>query len=173
LFAFAKTFTQHSESRTGAFIRNLPTPDEIKKGCSFPFNGAAEYVSWRTNFDLTDDRLFSKQCRSCIGADTTVLRGEDPVRLQTFRKSTIPVLGRSAGRSSAHTKVRRTLDTTADTGTSRLLIARRDDGLRSGDWTLTRRLQKTRWQWRARGGATWLAFLGANQAGDDFRPSNT
>jgi hypothetical protein len=58
LFAFAKTFTQHSESRTGAFIRELPMPDEIKKGSPLSFNGAAEYVSRRTNFDLAGDRLF-------------------------------------------------------------------------------------------------------------------
>ncbi len=60
LFAFAKTFTQHSESRTGAFIRDyLPAPKDIAKGDEFPFQGAAEYVSWRTNFDLDDDRLFA------------------------------------------------------------------------------------------------------------------
>lgn len=60
LFAFAKTFTQHSESRTGAFIRDyLPSAADIANGSAFPFNEAAEYVSWRTNFDLTDDRLFS------------------------------------------------------------------------------------------------------------------
>ncbi len=59
LFAFAKTFTQHSESRTGAFVRDfLPAPEDIVKGDPFPFKGAVEYVSWRTNFDLADDRLF-------------------------------------------------------------------------------------------------------------------
>jgi hypothetical protein len=59
LFAFAKTFTQHSESRTGAFIRDyLPTPKDISNGSPFPFDGSAEYVAWRTNFDLKDDRLF-------------------------------------------------------------------------------------------------------------------
>jgi hypothetical protein len=59
LFAFAKTFTQHSESRTGAFIRDhLPSGEEIAKGDPFSFNKAAEYVAWRENFDLDDDRLF-------------------------------------------------------------------------------------------------------------------
>lgn len=59
LFAFAKTFTQHSESRTGAFVKQyLPDAVDIAKGSPFPFRGAAEYVAWRTNFDLTDDRLF-------------------------------------------------------------------------------------------------------------------
>ena len=59
LFAFAKTFTQHSESRTGALVRDyLPTAEEIGSGSPFPFTGAAEYVAWRTHFDLTDDRLF-------------------------------------------------------------------------------------------------------------------
>jgi len=58
LFAFAKTFTQYSESRTGAFIRELPSAEEIGNGALFPFDSAAEYVSRRTNFDLADDRLF-------------------------------------------------------------------------------------------------------------------
>ncbi|MGA2841719.1 MAG: DUF262 domain-containing protein [Steroidobacteraceae bacterium] len=59
LFAFAKTFTQHSESRTGAFVRDyLPAPKDIAQGSPLPFNGAAEYVSWRANFDLAEDRLF-------------------------------------------------------------------------------------------------------------------
>lgn len=60
LFAFAKTFTQHTESRTGAFVRDyLPSAAEIANGAPFPFEKAAEYVSWRTNFDLAEDRLFS------------------------------------------------------------------------------------------------------------------
>jgi Protein of unknown function DUF262/HNH endonuclease len=60
LFAFAKTFTQHSESRTGAFIRDyLPAPEDIAKADAFPFQGAADYVSWRANFDLHDERLFA------------------------------------------------------------------------------------------------------------------
>jgi hypothetical protein len=60
LFAFAKTFTQHSESRTGAFIRDyLPVPEEIAGGASFTFENAAEYVSRRTNFDLNTERLFA------------------------------------------------------------------------------------------------------------------
>lgn len=59
LFAFAKTFTQHSESRTGAFIRDyLPTPDEIAKGVSFPFKSAIDYVSWRASYDGPDHRFF-------------------------------------------------------------------------------------------------------------------
>lgn len=60
LFAFAKTFTQHSESRTAAFIRGyLPKDIEISKGTLFSFESAAEYVYWRTNFDISEDRLFS------------------------------------------------------------------------------------------------------------------
>jgi hypothetical protein len=59
LFAFAKTFTQHSESRTGAFVRDyLPAPEDIVKGSPFSFTRVTEYVSWRTNFHLADDRLF-------------------------------------------------------------------------------------------------------------------
>lgn len=60
LFAFAKTFTQHSESRTGAFIRDyLPTAQEIEDGKPFSFENAAEYVSRRTNFELDSERLFA------------------------------------------------------------------------------------------------------------------
>lgn len=60
LFAFAKTFTQHSESRTGAFIRDyLPAAGKIESGEPFNFEDAAEYVSRRTNFDLDSDRLFA------------------------------------------------------------------------------------------------------------------
>jgi len=60
LFAFAKTFTQHSESRTGAFIRDyLPTPEEIKEGNTFSFESAASYVAYRANFELAGDRLFA------------------------------------------------------------------------------------------------------------------
>jgi Protein of unknown function DUF262 len=52
LLAFAKTFTQHSESRTGAFIRDyLPAPRGIAEGNPFPFSRAAEYVYWKGNFD--------------------------------------------------------------------------------------------------------------------------
>lgn len=59
LFAFAKAFTQHSESRTGAFIRDyLPTAAEIAKGAPFPLKGAIEYVAWKSGFDAPDERLF-------------------------------------------------------------------------------------------------------------------
>jgi hypothetical protein len=76
LFAFAKTFTQHSESRTGAFVRDyLPTPEEISLGSPFSFDAAAKYVAGRTNFDVADGRLFQNNpelgqsartlCQSC------------------------------------------------------------------------------------------------------------
>lgn len=59
LFAFAKTFTQHSESRTGAFIRaSLPKPEEIVEGHAFSFQGAGYYVQNRTHFELAGERLF-------------------------------------------------------------------------------------------------------------------
>jgi hypothetical protein len=67
LFAFAKTFIQHSESRTGAFIRDyLPTPEDIVKGSPFPFNGAAKYVSRRTAFEVADDRLFGNNAELAL-----------------------------------------------------------------------------------------------------------
>jgi hypothetical protein len=59
LFAFAKTFTQHSESRTGAFIRDyLPTAAKIQEGAPFSLKGAIEYVAWKTGFDAPDELLF-------------------------------------------------------------------------------------------------------------------
>jgi hypothetical protein len=59
LFAFAKTFTQHSDSRTGAFIREcMPDIKEIINGSPLSFKSAALYVYHRSNFDLTGDRLF-------------------------------------------------------------------------------------------------------------------
>ena len=64
LFAFAKTFTQHSESRTGAFVRDyLPSQAEIANGASFSIKRAAEYVYWKGNFagggHAIDDGRFS------------------------------------------------------------------------------------------------------------------
>lgn len=60
LFGFAKTFTQYSESRTGAFIRDyLPSPSEIADGAAFSFKRAVEYVHWKGAFDSPDARLFS------------------------------------------------------------------------------------------------------------------
>jgi hypothetical protein len=59
LFAFAKTFTQHAESRTGAAIKEwLPAAEQIAKGAALSFNAAAEFVAWRAKFDLSVDRLF-------------------------------------------------------------------------------------------------------------------
>jgi len=60
LFAFAKTFTQHSESRTGAFVRDhLPSADDIANGKAFTFTRAADYVYWKGNFESSDPRLFA------------------------------------------------------------------------------------------------------------------
>jgi hypothetical protein len=65
LFAFSKIFTQHSESRTGSFIKDaLPSSDEIRAGAQFPYNQALQFVHYRSNFDTVGDRLFAKQRRS-------------------------------------------------------------------------------------------------------------
>ncbi len=59
LLAFAKAFTQHAESRTGAFVRDyMPSSTEISRGAPFSLRRAAEYVAWKANFDSPDDRLF-------------------------------------------------------------------------------------------------------------------
>jgi hypothetical protein len=61
LFAFSKVFTQYTESRTGAFIRDhLPASTDIAKGEGFPFGGAIEYVYWHTNLSAPDERLFGR-----------------------------------------------------------------------------------------------------------------
>ena len=60
LFAFSKTFTQFSESRTGAFIRDsLPAASDIKSGAPFSYEEALKFVHYKTNFDPGDDRLFA------------------------------------------------------------------------------------------------------------------
>ncbi len=60
LFAMSKAFVQHSESRTGAFIRDyLPSPEEIKQGAAFPYSGVVEYVYLKTHFTGVDHRLFT------------------------------------------------------------------------------------------------------------------
>lgn len=60
LFAFSKTFTQFSESRTGAFIRDsLPAANDIKAGAPFSYDDALKFVHYRTNFDPGDERLFA------------------------------------------------------------------------------------------------------------------
>lgn len=60
LFAFSKVFTQHSESRTGSFIKDAnPSSEEIKAGAPFPYKQALQFVHYRTNFDTASDRLFA------------------------------------------------------------------------------------------------------------------
>ena len=67
LFGFAKTFTQHSESRTAAFIRDsLPSEEEIANGAPFLFKQAAEYVYWKGNFDSPDARLFGNNAELAL-----------------------------------------------------------------------------------------------------------
>jgi len=60
LFAFSKTFSQHSESRTGAYIKEaLPTVAEMESGALFSYDSALQFVSYRTNFDTANERLFT------------------------------------------------------------------------------------------------------------------
>lgn len=59
LFAFGKMFTQHSESRTGAFIRDfMPATADIANGAPFSYRRAIEYVAWKAGFDTPDALLF-------------------------------------------------------------------------------------------------------------------
>jgi hypothetical protein len=60
LFAFSKVFTQFSESRTGAFIRNsLPSASKIRAGEPFSYDNSLRFVNSKSNFDPSDDRLFA------------------------------------------------------------------------------------------------------------------
>jgi uncharacterized protein with ParB-like and HNH nuclease domain len=60
LFAFSKIFTQHSESRTGAFIKDvLPSAKDIHGGAPFPYDGSLQFVHYKSNFDTAGDRLFA------------------------------------------------------------------------------------------------------------------
>jgi uncharacterized protein with ParB-like and HNH nuclease domain len=59
LFAFSKIFTQHSESRTGAFIKDaLPSEKNIHNGAPFPYDASLQFVHYKSNFDTAGDRLF-------------------------------------------------------------------------------------------------------------------
>jgi hypothetical protein len=59
LFAFSKMFTQHSESRTGAFIKDvLPSAKDIHDGAPFPYEASLQFVHYKSNFDTAGDRLF-------------------------------------------------------------------------------------------------------------------
>jgi len=57
LFALSKTFTQHSESRTGAFIRDYLT--NLDATSRFPYDLCVEYVYSKTSFGAFDHRLIS------------------------------------------------------------------------------------------------------------------
>lgn len=60
LFAFSRVFTQHSESRTGAFIKDsLPPAKDIRSGAPFSYTDALKFVHFRSYFDAADDRLFA------------------------------------------------------------------------------------------------------------------
>ncbi|MBP1180936.1 DUF262 domain-containing protein [Methylobacterium sp. PvR107] len=55
IFAFSKVFTQHSDSRTGAFIRDFVNEGSVV----FPVEGAAQFVNWKTGFNAIDSSLIS------------------------------------------------------------------------------------------------------------------
>jgi len=59
LFAFSKTFTQHYESRTTAYIRDyLPSVEQITAAEGLSVSNAINYVYSKTNLDAPDHRLF-------------------------------------------------------------------------------------------------------------------
>lgn len=59
LFALARSFGQHTESRTRAFIKDhLPSDSEIGAGARFPYTEAIKFVAWKSGFYEPDSRLF-------------------------------------------------------------------------------------------------------------------
>ena len=59
LFALARSFGQHTESRTRAFIKDhLPSDSEIGAGARFPYTEAIKFVAWKSGFYEPDPRLF-------------------------------------------------------------------------------------------------------------------
>ena len=129
LFAFSKTFTQHYESRTAAYIRDyLPAPEEIANGEGLSFAGAAEYVSRKANFTAPDHRLFGNNVELALsliqnrtGAKVhytdnlpeidhifprSVLakKGVDPIEIEDLGNKWLLPRGRNRNKSAKHPK---------------------------------------------------------------------
>ncbi|KQM51196.1 hypothetical protein ASE69_07725 [Sphingomonas sp. Leaf208] len=59
LFSFSRSFSQHTESRTRAFIRDhLPDEESIASGALFPYDEAIKFVAWKSGYYNADSRLF-------------------------------------------------------------------------------------------------------------------
>lgn len=79
LFAFSKVFTQHSESRTGAFVRDfLPSAQEIYEGSPFPYSQALRFVNLRSNFSPGEDRLFANNVELAL----TLVQGRSGAKVK-------------------------------------------------------------------------------------------
>ncbi|MGO8061452.1 DUF262 domain-containing protein [Rhizobium johnstonii] len=59
LFGFSKLFSQHIESRTAAYIRDILDERTIAAGGKFPINETIQHVAWKTNFVASDRSLFN------------------------------------------------------------------------------------------------------------------
>ncbi|MGR9253034.1 GmrSD restriction endonuclease domain-containing protein [Rhizobium leguminosarum] len=59
LFGFSKLFSQHIESRTAAYIRDILDEQTIAAGGKFPINETIQHVAWKTNFVASDRSLFN------------------------------------------------------------------------------------------------------------------
>lgn len=58
LFAFSKLFSQHVESRTAAYIRDVLDPSHIAAGKKFPLRKTIQQIRWKTPFWDADRELF-------------------------------------------------------------------------------------------------------------------
>ncbi|WP_421418890.1 GmrSD restriction endonuclease domain-containing protein [Agrobacterium tumefaciens] len=58
LFAFSKIFSQHIESRTAAYIRDVLVSDDIQAGNAFPLKRTIQQIGWKTSFDAPDRSFF-------------------------------------------------------------------------------------------------------------------
>ncbi|TBF82601.1 GmrSD restriction endonuclease domain-containing protein [Rhizobium leguminosarum] len=59
LFGFSKLFSQHIESRTAAYIRDIFDERTIAAAGKFPINETIQHVAWKTNFVASDRSLFN------------------------------------------------------------------------------------------------------------------
>lgn len=59
LFAFSKLFSQHIESRTAAYIRDVFKLENITAGKKFPLKETIQHIGWKTSYWQPDRDLFA------------------------------------------------------------------------------------------------------------------
>ncbi|NTA18957.1 GmrSD restriction endonuclease domain-containing protein [Agrobacterium tumefaciens] len=59
LFAFSKVFSQHVESRTAAYVREVFETADIKAGKKFPLKKSIQHVGWKTGMWSPDLQFFA------------------------------------------------------------------------------------------------------------------